>query len=112
MWGCPEIGVGAWLSGAGRDSSAGLPGCAAAPAASGVRCGTPGVVRKAPYFLAESGEAGVVVLISMCNRPVDCVGLDWTLKGVKRAGVLEKGVDLDAREGFGGWTHRSDPGSG
>ena len=39
MWGCPEIGVGPWLSGTGRDWSAGLPGCAAAPAASGVRCG-------------------------------------------------------------------------
>ena len=42
------------------------------------------LVSDAPGFLDESGEDGVGVPISMCNRRVDCAGPDWTTIPVRR----------------------------
>ena len=40
---------------------------------------TPVIAGEVPFSLIESGGDGFVVLISMCNRRVDCAGPDWTI---------------------------------
>ena len=63
-----------------------------------------------PSFLTQNRENGVVVLIRMCNRRVDCVGPDWTRAYLGRASSAKCSTGSSGSWGDGsafGSRHRS-----